>query len=291
MTGYSMHTDNAEPRVSIELRGVNSRFLDLVFRMPDELRAAEPVIREKLRERLARGKVECRVNLQMAGASATLAPNAAVLAGLKQALQTLNAELPGLAAPGAAELLSFPGLFEQSARPEELQQRLIALTDQAIDDFLASRITEGRRLSAIICERLDSVQAIVEMLRPRAPEMIAAYQARLTERIRNALDALPQSGQIPASELTARVSQEVSVYGLRADVAEELDRLSAHVTECRERLAGKGPVGKRLDFLMQELNREANTLASKANAVDLTNAAVDLKVLIEQIREQVQNLE
>ncbi|MGH1361114.1 MAG: YicC/YloC family endoribonuclease [Burkholderiaceae bacterium] len=291
MTGYSMHSDNAEPPVSVELRGVNSRFLDLVLRMPDDLRVAEPAIRDKLRRRLARGKVECRVNLQSAGRSATLAPDPAVLAGVKSALQVLQTEIPDLTQPSASELLNFPGLFEQAPQTEELQTRLLKLTDLALDDFIESRITEGTRLRELIIDRLNSVQKIVEALRLRAPELTNAYQTRLTERIRTALEGLPESDQISAGELVARVSQEVSVYGLRADVAEETDRLSAHVQECRERLSGQGPVGKRLDFLMQELNREANTLASKASAIDLTRAAVDLKVLIEQIREQVQNLE
>ncbi len=235
--------------------------------------------------------MECRVNLQSAGRSATLAPDPAVLAGVKSALQTLQTEIPDLTQPSASELLNFPGLFEQAPQTEELQTRLLKLTDLALDDFIESRITEGTRLRELIIDRLNSVQKIVEALRLRAPELTNAYQTRLTERIRTALEGLPESDQISAGELVARVSQEVSVYGLRADVAEETDRLSAHVQECRERLSGQGPVGKRLDFLMQELNREANTLASKASAIDLTRAAVDLKVLIEQIREQVQNLE
>ncbi len=291
MTGYAMRTDNAQPALSVEFRGVNGRFLDLALRIPDELRSAEPALRDLLRGRLARGKVECRVNLHADALRNQTTPNPAVLQALTASLTALRQALPDLAPPNAAQLLSYPGLFAGTPNLELLQVRLLELAAQALDDFIASRISEGERLKVVLHERLDAIEAIADQLRVRAPEMTAEYQRKLTERIEQGLSALPASQSLAPAELAARVTQEVSIYGLRADVAEEIDRLLGHVTECRNRLNGTGPVGKRLDFLMQELNREANTLGSKAAAIDLTRAAVDLKVLIEQIREQVQNLE
>lgn len=291
MTGYAMRSDNAQPQLNVELRGVNSRFLDLVLKMPDELRPIEPQIRELLRERLSRGKLECRLSLQIVDAAAMLTPNPDVLHGLKTTLKQLQAEIPGLQAPSAAELLNFPGLFTQPLQSEQLNRRLISLVNEAIDDLVHSRETEGKRLAELIQTRLTQVSEIAQSLKARAPEIIEVYQSRLTEKIRQSIESVADPANLNEAELVARVSQEAAVYGLRIDVAEEIDRLLAHVQECRDRLAGPGPVGKRLDFLMQELNREANTLGSKASAIDMTRAAVDLKVLIEQIREQVQNLE
>lgn len=291
MTGYAMLADNLEPQITVELRGVNSRFLDPVLRMPDELRSNEPAIRDLMRKTLTRGKIECRVNLRLTDSAATLTPNPAVLQGLKSALAALQKNIPALTSPSAADLLNFPGLFSQPVDHSQLQHRLLSLAEQALHDFVQSRQTEGARLTSLILARLDDIEQIVSNLRGRAPEMIEAYENKLTTRINLALATLPDIKSIDPAELTARVSQEVSIYGLRADVAEETDRLLAHVSECRDRLAGRGPVGKRLDFLMQELNREANTLGAKASAIDLSRAAIDLKVVIEQIREQVQNLE
>lgn len=291
MTGYAMRSNNVQPQLSVELRGVNSRFLDLVLKMPDELRPVEPQIRELLRQRLARGKLECRLSLQVVDPTATLTPNPGVLHGLKTALEQLQTQIPGLRASSAAELLNFPGLFTQPLESKQLNQRLISLASDAIDDLVQSRETEGARLTELIQARLDEVSKIAQSLKARAPEIIAVYQSRLTDKIRQSIESVADPASLNEAELVARVSQEAAVYGLRIDVAEEIDRLLAHVQECRDRLAGPGPVGKRLDFLMQELNREANTLGSKASAIDMTRAAVDLKVLIEQIREQVQNLE
>ncbi|MFK7963920.1 MAG: YicC/YloC family endoribonuclease [Burkholderiaceae bacterium] len=291
MTGYALRSDNQTPQLTVELRGVNSRFLDLVMKMPDELRALEPQIRDLLRDRVRRGKLECRLSLQTVDSTATLAPNPSVLHALKTTLAQLQTEIPGLEPPSAAQLLNFPGLFTQPLEADQLSQRLLDLTSAALDDFIQSRETEGARLALLIEQRLAEVNDIANTIKRRSPEIMAVYQARLTEKIRQSIESVADPARLDEAELVARVSQEAAVYGLRIDVAEEIDRLLAHVQECRDRLSGPGPVGKRLDFLMQELNREANTLGSKASAIDMTQAAVDLKVLIEQIREQVQNLE
>ncbi len=293
MTGYANRSCVDQPELGLELRGVNSRFLDLVFRVPDELRSVEPGLRDLLRQRLDRGKVECRVSLQSAGGPGTKGhdPDPVALAALRSLLDRLGEAIPGLSPPSASDLLHLPALFARPPDPETLAQRLLALAEPAIEDFIASRSAEGDRLVGLIEARLDEVAALASGLRERVPQITAAFEARLAERIARALDDAGTAGGLDPGELAARVSQEVAVFGLRADVAEELDRLGAHVDECRQRLRGPGPVGKRLDFLMQEMNREANTLGSKASAIDLTRTAIDLKVLIEQIREQVQNLE
>ncbi|HEY0879184.1 MAG TPA: DUF1732 domain-containing protein, partial [Zeimonas sp.] len=166
---------------------------------------------------------------------------------------------------------------------------VVAAARDALAEFTASRVREGSKLVAFVLERADAIDAIVAPLAARGPELVDAWQLKLVERLR---DALEQTGAaVPVEETMARVRQEVAAYGLRIDVAEEIGRLQAHVVELRRVLAGAGPVGKRLDFLLQELNREANTLGSKAAAIDLTASSIELKVLIEQIREQVQNLE
>src|SRR5690606_12168397 len=172
---------------------------------------------------------------------------------------------------------------------EALAPEVLAAAHQALDEFVASRVREGEKLATFLHDRAAAICAIVEPLKARSPELLAAWQARLVERLRGAL--VQADAPVPLEETMARVRQEVTAYGLRIDVAEELSRLQAHVDELRRVLDAGSPAGKRLDFLMQEFNREANTLGSKAAAIDLTGAAIELKVLIEQMREQVQNVE
>jgi uncharacterized protein (TIGR00255 family) len=290
MTGYAMVTSAGEIALSVELRGVNGRFLDLSFRLPEEFRSQEMKLRELLRANILRGKIECRVLWRHDQSSQTTAPNPEVLAQLSQQLDALNKALPNLAAPTAADFLAMPGLFGQALDFEALHPRLMQAAEQAVEEFIASRVAEAERIKTMLTERLNAISNIADSLRERVPELTAAFETKLHDRLAAAFESLPDQ-PISTEETMARVRQEVSAYGLRADVSEELDRLISHVTECQTQLKGAGPVGKRLDFLMQELNREANTLGSKASAIDLTQAAVDLKVLIEQIREQVQNLE
>lgn len=294
MTGYaSVSRDTPAGRIVLELRSINSRFLDLAFRIPDELRAAEPALRELIAAGVARGKVECRIALQKPPAeSRQPAIDRGLLAQLVAAADEIRSLAPGAQPPSVADLMRWPGVFaEPLADPETVARDIAELGRSAVRELGESRQREGARLAQAILERADRMQAIVELLRSRAPELLAAFEQRLVERLKAALTDAAGGTSLPVDELMERVRQEVVLHGLRIDVAEELSRLAVHIDELRRVVAGDGPVGKRLDFLMQELNREANTLGSKAASLDLTSAAVELKLLIEQIREQVQNLE
>lgn len=294
MTGYaSVSRDTAAGRVSLELRSINSRFLDLSFRMPDDLRAAEPGLRELLTAGVARGKVECRIALhKLPSENRQPAIDRGLLAQLLAASAEIAALAPQAAPLSQADLMRWPGvLSEPVADPDAVVRDLIALGRTAVAELGASREREGERLGQTILERADRMHAIVEQLRADAPALLAAFEARLVDRLRAALGDAANGTALPVEQAMDRIRQEVVLYGLRIDIAEELSRLSVHIDELRRIVASSGPAGKRLDFLMQELNREANTLGSKAANIDLTNAAVELKLLIEQIREQVQNIE
>jgi len=294
MTGYaSASRDTSAGRLQLELRSINSRFLDLVFRMPDELRSAEPALREQLAAGVARGKVECRISLQKLPAeSRQPAIDRGLLAQLVAAADEIQAAAPAARPLSVADLMRWPGvLAEPLADPEAIARDVVALGREAVAQLTESRRREGEKLAQAILERADRMEAIVAQLQVQAPELLAAFEQRLVERLRAALTDAAGNTSLPVDEMMERVRQEVVLHGLRIDVAEELSRLAVHIGELRRILQGEGQVGKRLDFLLQELNREANTLGSKAANIDLTGAAVELKLLIEQIREQVQNLE
>jgi uncharacterized protein (TIGR00255 family) len=294
MTGYgAAGADHALGRLTFELRSVNARFLDIAFRLPDELRVLEPMLREALSARLARGKVDCRASVQHRGVSAGgLSLRAGALEALGAAQAEVLRQLPDAARLSVADCLRFPGVLDE---PQADAAQWIAafrpIAEQALDELIASRAREGERLAATIRERADHMAALVAELEPRAPQLVAEFGERLTERLREAAAGALAATPVPLDETLARIRQEVALYGIRVDVAEELGRLAIHVGELRRVLDVGGPVGKRLDFLMQELNREANTLGSKAAGLEVTRASVDLKLLIEQVREQVQNLE
>lgn len=294
MTGYaSVARDTLAGRLVLELRSVNSRFLDLAFRMPDDLRAAEPGLRELISAAVARGKVECRIALQKLPAeNRQPAIDRGLLAQLLAAADEVGRLAPRAAPPTVADLLRWPGvLAEPLADPDATVRELLAMGRAAVAELATSRQREGAKLVAMILERADRMQAVVDALATEAPALLAAFEQRLVERLRAALTDASSGTALPLDEALDRVRQEVVLYGLRIDVAEELSRLGVHIGELRRILAEGGAAGKRLDFLLQELNREANTLGSKAASIDLTNSAVELKLLIEQIREQVQNLE
>ena len=291
MTGFaSASRDSEAGSVSVEIRSVNARFLDLSFRAPDDLRAAENALRELIASAVQRGKVECRISFRSnasRGINQTL--QIAALERLVALSDEVRARIPDAAAPSVAEVLRWPGVLTEDDSANELISLTVDAGRSAIDAFLAHRAREGARLVAAILERAQTIRQIVEPLRARGPELLQAHEKRLAERLQNAVDSL--GPRVPADETMARVRQELALYGMRADVTEELDRLLAHLDELHQTCTGSGPIGKRLDFLLQELNREANTLGSKAAIVDLSRSAVELKLLIEQIREQVQNLE
>lgn len=294
MTGFAVAQREAPHGVvSVELKSVNSRFLDVSLRVVDELRLVEQAAREAISARLARGKVDCRIGLQRAASDVPPRLNTTVVAQLAKLASDVRTEIPNAAPLTVGEVLGWPGVLESpGADAEALRAAALAALAEALDQLQASREREGAALAATLLERCAAIDAIVAELQPRLPELAAAMERKLNERLQQALaPALAAGAGLSREEVNERVRQEVTLYGLRADVDEELKRLSTHVIEVRRVLAAGGAVGRRLDFLMQELNREANTLGSKASAIEMTKAAVELKLLIEQMREQIQNLE
>ena len=284
MTGFAVQTrDLGSVSLHLELRSVNSRYLDLGFRIVDDLRAAEPAIRERISARLGRGKVECRLNLQAGHAAPrSMALNAALLDQLAEAQNSLRSRFVDASPLSVNELLRWPGMLaDDSLGFDEMLPAIVALTNAALDDLVATRGREGDKLADMIRERVARMRELVAQAAPRMPAVVLEYQERLTAKLRDAVASLDED----------RIRQEVALYAQRIDVDEELTRLSTHLDEVERILKSAGAAGKRLDFLMHELNREANTLASKSPATDITAIAMEMKVLIEQMREQVQNIE
>ena len=284
MTGYATVTrDIGLAILHLELKSVNSRYFDINFRFAEELRFLEMPLRELISARVSRGKIECRTSL---GSSATVpreqAPNEVLLAQLAKLQETVRAILPQAAPLSVAEALRWPGvLADQALAQETLQAEFMALAAVALDEFLATREREGAKLARMIAERVARMRELVTQAVPLLPVALAEYQERLAAKLREALASLDEE----------RIRQELGLYATRIDVAEELSRLSAHLGEVERVLEKGGAAGKRLDFLMQELNREANTLASKSVSGAISAIALELKLLIEQMREQIQNLE
>ena len=298
MTGYAVSThETTGGTLTIEIKSVNSRFLDLQFRINDDLRALEPLLREAIMGRITRGKVECRISFgRKANAVATQALNTALLASLAGLQTELHHQFPNAPALSINELLRWPGVVEEAEIGQDsLQRDVNASIGATLDAFIESRTREGAALCAMLLSRVDDMEAIVQHITPLIPQVIAQFQQKATERMQEALGLAIQNGNgsqtISREEALDRIRQEVTLYGIRIDVSEELTRLSAHVKETRHILQKGGQVGKRLDFMMQELNREANTVGSKASVKELSDSAMALKLLIEQMREQVQNLE
>ena len=282
MTGYAAASAGS-PRgtLSLELRAVNSRFLDLQFRIADELRAHEPMLRELISERVSRGKVDCRLSLAADAAQGVVRLNTEVLARLKTLAEAARKAFPEATPLRIGDVLRWPGVVAEEADEESLRATVAQLCRRALDDFVAARSREGTKLAAGIAERVRTMRARVDEVVPLLPQAIAAYQERITERLREAIGSAEDE----------RIRTEVALFAARADVAEEMERLRAHLGEVERVLKAGGMVGKRLDFLAQELNREANTLASKSSSQAISDCALELKLLIEQIREQVQNIE
>lgn len=303
MTGYASATreltaPSGGVSVSVELRTVNSRFLDLNFRMPEDARSGEPALRDMLTNKLSRGKVDIRVNVQRSEQGAnTGALNRDALMQLAALERAAGEAFPEAGRLRAGEILRWPGvLTESSIQPDELREAILACGKQALADLLDTRAREGAQLASILLTNVAAMEAIVEKITPLVPELIVKYQQKIVERLQQALGiAMPEDRpgvtSLSREEVAERIRQEVMLYGVRIDVAEELSRLATHLGETRHIIEKGGKVGKRLDFMMQELNREANTLGSKAAAKELADASMALKLLIEQMREQVQNLE
>ena len=284
MTGFAaVGAELTGCSLAVELRSVNHRYLDLQLRLPDELRALETTLRELLGAELKRGKIDCRIALNRAAAgAATLAVNAERVAQLRDAAAEVLRHAPGSAPLSTTEILRWPGvLTEPSLDPETLAARTVELVRKALRDLAASRRREGAKLATMLEERCHGIAQQIERVTPRIPAIHAAYTEKLSARLREA-------GLDPDTE---RLKQELALFATKVDVAEEVSRLTTHVAEVRRVLHAGGSSGKRLDFLMQELNREANTLGSKSVDAELSQAALELKVMIEQMREQVQNIE
>jgi uncharacterized protein (TIGR00255 family) len=300
MTGYAVTSrETTAGTLTIEIKSVNSRFLDLQFRINDELRAVEPSLREAIMARVARGKVECRLSFgrkAATGSAQTL--NTTLLASLASLQANIRQQFKDAPVMSVNELLRWPGVIEETEIAQDtLQADVSAAMSAALDAFVESRAREGAALQTMLLSRVDEMEAIVQRITPLVPQAIAQFQQKATERMQEALGLAMQSGTpsssttLPREEALERIRQEVTLYGVRIDVAEELSRLSAHLSETRHILKKGGQVGKRLDFMMQELNREANTVGSKAALKELSDASMAMKLLIEQLREQVQNLE
>ena len=284
MTGYAAVAGELSfGGLNLELRAVNHRYLDLQFRLPDDLRLLEAMLRERLTGRISRGKVECRIAFnRLPTGQHALQLNEELLAQLTQLDEKVRGALPAADPLSVSDVLRWPGMLGNDVLPaEELQARCVELLDKALEDFNAARGREGEKLKAMLLERIEAMEAIVKSVAPRIPQLIASYQEKLAARLRDAL-------LDPESE---RLKQEVTLFASKIDVDEELSRLLTHLSEIRRILDKGGAVGKRLDFLMQELNREANTLGSKSVDMEVTQSAMGLKVLIEQMREQIQNIE
>lgn len=269
--------------MSWEIRSVNHRYLEAFLRLPEELRALEPSVRERLNSRLGRGKLDVSLKFKAGvAADASLRINQRLVEQLMGAEQQLLEATDLSPSIRSGDLLRWPGVLEEAERDyTPVKQQAMQLLETAIDSLIDNRLREGERLGEIIRLRCDALEGEVSRVRGLMPEVLDSVRSRIRDRLSEVMEELDES----------RVEQEMVLLAQRLDVDEELDRLETHIDEVRRVLEVDEPIGRRLDFLMQELNREANTLTSKSNNVEVTRSAVEMKVLIEQMREQVQNLE
>jgi uncharacterized protein (TIGR00255 family) len=283
MTGYATSSgelDNGS--LTLELRAVNHRYLDIQLRMPDEMRGFEGVLREAITMQLQRGKVDCRINYTARSAQSGAALNHGLLQQLASWNKEVQAALPEARSMTVADVLRWDGVLETpSASADELRATLLDLLQTVLQEFSASRAREGEKLKEFLLQRVNKIEALRNAVMPHVPAAIAAYEQKLSTRLREAVQGVDDE----------RIRQEIALFTSKIDVDEELSRLASHLTEMRRILAHGGAVGKRLDFLMQELNREANTLGSKSVDAEVSRSAMEMKILIEQMREQIQNLE
>ena len=300
MTGYaSVQSSTAEnaianptkftsaSRVGLEIRSVNSRFLDLGFRLPDELREHEPALRDAVARQLKRGKVEVRVSVETGDGPQLADPSPKLLQRLNSLQDGVRTWLPDAAALSVADVMRLSAgenNSRSSAGPE-----LLPLAERAIAALMDARSREGERLAAMLQDRLTQLRKLAARAVPLIPQVVEAQRKRFLERWKEALSVA--EGTVLPEAAQERAMTEAAAYAIRIDIAEEITRLGSHLDEISRLLTKGGEVGKRLEFLIQELHREANTLGSKSTALEITRISVDMKVLIEQMREQVQNLE
>lgn len=284
MTGYAVVTKEVpHGSLNLELRSVNNRYLDIQFRLPDELRLLETTMRELLTARVNRGKIDCRLNFsRLAGAEDPQHINSNLLQKLLELDRTIRVALPDARGLEVADILRWPGILGADSLPaQDLCGPCIELLHIALDEFAAARAREGAKLKAILLERLGKMRRLTAEVSPRIPALLVAFQEKVKSRLSEAL----------INHDDDRIRQELSLFASKIDVDEELSRLQTHLDEVERVLCSGGAIGKRLDFLMQELNREANTIGSKSMDAEVSRISMELKVLIEQMREQVQNIE
>jgi len=300
MTGYasaqhSTATNNpeGEPKnqaagqLGLEIRSVNSRFLDLSFRLPEDLRQFEPALRDLMVAKLKRGKVEVRASIEMSNANGVPDPTPKLLQRLNAVQDNVKAWLPTAAPLSVADVLRVAASEQSGSR--DWSADVTPLAEKALKELINARQREGTRLSAMLTERLEQLRALALLAVPLVPKLVEQQRIRFMERWKEAM-ALTDGSTLPEAAQD-RALTEATAFAIRIDVAEEVTRLNSHLDEIERLLKKGGEVGKRLDFLIQELHREANTMGSKSSALELTHISVDMKVLIEQMREQVQNIE
>jgi uncharacterized protein (TIGR00255 family) len=284
MTGFAALEQPIEgATLLLELRAVNSRYLDLHFKLDETLKSFEPQIRELIGAQLSRGKVECKINLIQRTQSAQ-APqlDEQIMQQLAEMQIKTQQFFPQSRALSVADILRWPGVVQhEELSHESLAEDIRKFVSQGLQDLTASRAREGEKMKALILDRIVQIEALVAKVKPLLPQLNKEYQAKLELKLQETIKTVDQE----------RIAQELVLFAQRIDVDEELSRLTAHVSEVKRILNADAPAGKRLDFLMQELNREANTLGSKSVSVHTTQVSMELKVLIEQMREQIQNIE
>ena len=282
MTSYAQSSTPTEyGELSCELRSVNHRYLEIAPRMPEELRQYEGELRETISNLLARGRVDCFIRLKEDEVSA-LEPNIEMVQNLQSLISQMQEQVPEMQPARTIDILRWPGVLQaRKADPAVMKKNLLNVVADATQGLVESREQEGAKMAELIEQRLVSISKVIKDVEGFLPDIIEGYRARLEEKLADIKDQLDPS----------RLEQEMVIFLQKTDVAEELDRLNVHIEEVSAVLKKQEPAGRRLDFLMQELNREANTLGSKAHDPRLTKASVDLKVFIEQMREQVQNIE
>ncbi len=283
MTAFAhQHTEFSWGSATWELRSVNHRYLELSFKLPENWRQLEPKLRDPLRKQLQRGKVECALRIKLRDDDQELTVNHALIKQLITAANSLSNELPQSSPINILELLRWPGAMQATELDSDtLSANLLNSFEQALQEHIRGRQREGESLAQMINQRLDHISDIVTEVRGRMPDIIQQQRDKLSQRI----------AELQVELDNDRLEQEIALIAQKADIAEELDRLDTHVTEVRRVLKKGGACGRRLDFMMQEFNRESNTLGSKSISTEITQSAVELKVLIEQMREQIQNIE
>ncbi|MGB5225641.1 MAG: YicC/YloC family endoribonuclease [Arenicellales bacterium] len=284
MTAFSRnHMSTSWGQLSWEIRSVNHRYLDISLRLPEPLRMIEEAVREKINLQLARGKVECCLRFQIdRNQPGTMSINIGLVDRLTEMSNEIEKRIHESSSIGVTDILSWPGVIsDEGIDYNSLATDAVTLLDDALKELVSNRQREGQRLAALVDTRLITIGEQVDAVRSILPEITDAFRTRLESRLSELKDAMDPG----------RLEQEVVIFANKSDVAEELDRLESHITETRHALSSIKPVGRRLDFLMQEMNREANTLGSKSSDIRVTNVSIELKVLIEQIREQIQNIE